>query len=53
MEKLDLCKIKEGWKNEPKLNNPLQENSALAAKACFYSLNISEWLPKTSVPFED
>lgn len=50
-ETLDLNNIKAGWKNEPKLNNPMVPNSTLAPKACFYSIDISKWV--ASVPFED
>lgn len=53
MEKLDLRNIKAGWQHEAQLNNPSVPESTLAAKACFYSHDITEWLSKQAVPFED
>ena len=53
MEKLDLRNIKAGWVQEHKLNDPLVPESTLEAKACFYSIEITQWLHKETVPFED
>lgn len=44
-EKLDLRNIKVGWKNELKINDPLDPKTTLAPKACFYTINLSKWLP--------
>jgi len=53
MEKIDLRNIKKGWFLENKLNSPENPESTLAAKACFYSFNITKWWKEESEPFED